>query len=45
MELLRELHEGGATLLMVTHDLAHARQGTRVVSLFDGKITQDERIR
>ncbi len=45
MELLHELHRGGATLLMVTHDPAHARQGTRTVSLFDGRIVQDERHR
>ncbi|MCI0573289.1 MAG: ABC transporter ATP-binding protein [Myxococcaceae bacterium] len=43
MELLHELHAGGATLLMVTHDPAHARQATRTVSLFDGRVVQDER--
>jgi len=45
MQLLSELHQGGATLIMVTHDPAQARLGTRMVSLFDGRIVQDERLR
>ena len=43
MDLMRELHRGGATICMVTHDPAHARAATRTVSLFDGRIVQDER--
>jgi len=45
MQLLSELHKGGATLVMVTHDPNQARLGTRTVSLFDGRVVQDERIR
>ncbi len=45
MQLLSELHKGGATLCMVTHDPAHARVATRTVSLFDGRIVQDEQRR
>jgi putative ABC transport system ATP-binding protein len=45
MQLLSELHQGGATLIMVTHDPNHARLGTRTVSLFDGRVVQDERLR
>jgi putative ABC transport system ATP-binding protein len=45
MELLQELHAGGATLCMVTHDAAQARLGNRTVSLFDGRVMQDERLR
>jgi putative ABC transport system ATP-binding protein len=45
MQLLSELHKGGATLIMVTHDPNQARLGTRTVSLFDGRIVQDERLR
>ena len=41
-ELLQELHKGGATLCMVTHDPAHAKLATRTVSLFDGRVVQDE---
>ncbi|QDE93591.1 ABC transporter ATP-binding protein [Myxococcus xanthus] len=45
MQLLTELHKGGATICMVTHDPAHARVATRTVSLFDGRIVQDEQRR
>jgi putative ABC transport system ATP-binding protein len=41
MELLRELHAGGATLCMVTHDLGHSKLATRSVSLFDGRVVED----
>ena len=29
--------------MMVTHDPAHAKRATRTVSLFDGRVVQDER--
>ncbi|GHG78545.1 ABC transporter ATP-binding protein [Comamonas sp. JC664] len=45
MQLLTELHKAGATICMVTHDPAHARVATRTVSLFDGRIVQDEQRR
>ena len=38
MELLREVHQGGATICMVTHDPRFETQAQRVVRLFDGKI-------
>jgi putative ABC transport system ATP-binding protein len=38
MELLRELHRGGATLCMVTHDPRFARYADRTVQLFDGRV-------
>jgi putative ABC transport system ATP-binding protein len=42
MELLRELHAGGATLCMVTHDLGHSKLASRTVSLFDGRVVEDD---
>ena len=42
MELLRELHAGGATLCMVTHDLGHSQLATRTVSLVDGRVVEDD---
>ncbi|WP_371877545.1 ABC transporter ATP-binding protein [Pyxidicoccus parkwayensis] len=45
MQLLSELHKGGATICMVTHDPSHARTATRTVSLFDGRVVQDEQRR
>lgn len=38
MELLRELHQGGATLCMVTHDTRYAQHADREISLFDGRV-------
>ena len=42
MELLRELHQGGATIIMVTHDLRYAKWADREVRLFDGKVVEEE---
>jgi putative ABC transport system ATP-binding protein len=42
MRLLQELHAAGSTIIMVTHDAGQARAATRTVTLFDGKIVQDE---
>jgi putative ABC transport system ATP-binding protein len=41
MELLRELHRGGATLCMVTHDPRYARHAERGIHLFDGRIVEE----
>jgi putative ABC transport system ATP-binding protein len=42
MELLRELHKGGATICMVTHDPRYARHAQRQVHLFDGRVVEEE---
>ena len=44
MDLLRELHRGGATICMVTHDPRYARYAGRSIHLFDGRIVEEERI-
>jgi putative ABC transport system ATP-binding protein len=41
MGLLRELHGGGATICMVTHDDRYAMIADRTVHLFDGKIVKE----
>ena len=38
MELLRDVHDGGATICMVTHDPRFEAYAERVVRLFDGRI-------
>jgi putative ABC transport system ATP-binding protein len=43
MSLLRELHQEGATIIMVTHDPRYAEHAERTVHLFDGQIVRDER--
>jgi putative ABC transport system ATP-binding protein len=44
MELLRELHRGGATICMVTHDPRYARHADRSVHLFDGKVVEERQL-
>jgi putative ABC transport system ATP-binding protein len=39
MDLLRELHQGGATVCIVTHDPRYARYADRAVHLLDGRMT------
>jgi putative ABC transport system ATP-binding protein len=41
MDLLRELHRGGATICMVTHDPRFARHADRSVHLFDGRVVEE----
>lgn len=38
MALLRELHQGGATLVVVTHDPRYLREAQRSIYLFDGRL-------
>jgi putative ABC transport system ATP-binding protein len=42
MKLLSELHQGGATIVMVTHDSRFSHQATRTVHLFDGRIVDEQ---
>src|SRR6187551_368904 len=41
MQLLQELHRGGATIAMVTHDPRYARHADRSIHLFDGRIVEE----
>jgi putative ABC transport system ATP-binding protein len=41
MELLRELHRGGATVCMVTHDPRYAQHAERTIHLFDGRVVEE----
>ena len=41
MDLLRELHKGGATICMVTHDPRYARHADRTIELFDGRVLEE----
>ena len=44
MNLLQELHAGGATICMVTHDERFAQHADRTVHLFDGRVVEDNRV-
>ena len=42
MQLLRDLHAEGSTILMVTHDPRYSAYAERTIHLFDGRITDEE---
>jgi len=42
MDLLRQLHAGGATICIVTHDEKYVGHAERTVHLFDGRIVEDK---
>ena len=42
MQLLRELHKGGASIVMVTHDARFARHADRTIHIFDGRVVQEQ---
>jgi putative ABC transport system ATP-binding protein len=42
MQLLNELHRGGATIVMVTHDSRFARSAARTVNMLDGRVVEDK---
>jgi putative ABC transport system ATP-binding protein len=41
MKLLQELHRGGATICMVTHDQRYSRHADREIHLFDGRVVEE----
>lgn len=45
MQLFEHLHERGNTIILVTHEHDIAAHAHRVVSILDGQISKDERIR
>jgi putative ABC transport system ATP-binding protein len=42
MDLLRDLHQRGATICMVTHDPRYAHYAGRSLNLFDGQVVSTE---
>jgi putative ABC transport system ATP-binding protein len=44
MDIFKELHGAGQTLIMVTHEEEYALYAERVLTLDDGKIQKDERV-
>jgi putative ABC transport system ATP-binding protein len=40
MDLMKELHQSGATICMVTHDPRYARHAQRSIHLFDGRVVE-----
>jgi putative ABC transport system ATP-binding protein len=44
MDLLRDLHQNGATICMVTHDPRYATFADRAIHLFDGRVVKEETV-
>ncbi|MEM1206767.1 MAG: ABC transporter ATP-binding protein [Acidobacteriota bacterium] len=42
MNLLKELHDAGSTICMVTHDPRYARHAERSIQLFDGRVVEEK---
>jgi putative ABC transport system ATP-binding protein len=45
MDLLDVLYEQGSTIVMVTHDPRFAERAERLITMFDGKMLEDRRLR
>jgi len=45
MSLLKELHEEGATICMVTHDPRYAHVAERTIHLFDGQVVSEDDVK
>src|SRR2546422_9423958 len=43
MDLLRDLHKGGATICMVTHDPRYSRHADRTIHLVDGRVQEEQK--
>jgi putative ABC transport system ATP-binding protein len=41
MELLKDLHRGGATICMVTHDPRYTEHADRIINMFDGRVVKE----
>ena len=42
MDILKELHGNGRTVIIITHDDDIARQVNRVIRIMDGRVESDE---
>ena len=42
-KLFKQLNREGTTVIMITHDANIASNAKRILHIFDGKITEDER--
>jgi len=45
MDLMKELHDEGATICMVTHDPRYAHEADRSIHLFDGQVISEDDVR
>ena len=45
LSILKDLNKKGQTIIMVTHDLELAKNANRIVTISDGKIISDEKVK
>ena len=45
LDILKNLNKNGKTIIMVTHDLELAKNAKRIVTISDGKIISDEKVK
>lgn len=45
MKLLKDLHDEGKTIVLITHERYVAEHAERIVTLFDGKIVSEEQVK
>ena len=44
VSIFRQLNQDGITVIMVTHEMDIAKQTQRIIRLYDGKVTSDEKV-
>ena len=44
MKLFTNLHKQGQTIILITHEIEVANQAERIISIKDGKISEDQRV-
>lgn len=44
ISVLKDLHRGGQTIVMVTHELEYAEKTERIIRLDDGRIIEDKKV-
>ncbi len=44
MRMLRELHEQGNTVVLITHDNSIAMQAKRLIRIHDGEVIEDKEV-
>lgn len=45
IDLIKELHKGGTTIVLITHDKDIAQSSERIISIVDGIISSDEKLK
>jgi putative ABC transport system ATP-binding protein len=44
LQMMKDIHQAGNTIVLITHDLATAEQAERVVRIHDGRIIEDRKV-